>query len=250
MSEPDHDGGSAPEPPLRADPQRAAPSGASLRAQVFAAIGAALQKRVAALVSRPSFWVLAIGLVFILPIGRALGQKAPRPPEMRLALPAFQLTDHHGRPYGSADLKGRVWVADFVFTSCPTVCPKLTKRMATIQHRARHMGDAFHLVTFTVDPENDTPEKLATYAKAYRASGARWSFLTGNLSDIESTVVKGFKMAMGKEELAPGTGLFSVFHGEKFVLVDREGYIRGYYDADDEGIDALMRDAGLVANAR
>ncbi len=209
-----------------------------------------LQETIARLVGKPAFWIVAIAVVFLLPLGRALGRSMPHLPAMKMPLPAFRLVDQRGQPYGSEDLKGRVWVADFVFTSCPTVCPKLTKRMALIQHRARNMGDAFHLVTFTVDPENDTPERLASYAALYHASPSRWTFLTGPLGDLETTVVKGFKLAMGKDESPAGSGLFAIFHGEKLVLVDPEGFIRGYYDADDEGTDALLHDAGLIANVR
>jgi protein SCO1/2 len=122
--------------------------------------------------------------------------------------------------------------------------------MQVIQHRARNLGQAFHLVTFTVDPENDTPERLAAYAKEYHADPVRWTFLTGELGEVETTVVKGFKLAMGKDELPAGSGLFSIFHGEKLVLVDDAGLIRGYYDADDEGVDRLLHDAGVIANVR
>jgi protein SCO1/2 len=213
-------------------------------------LGAAVQARVARLVGSGWFWGIAIGLVFLLPIGRALGQHVPAQPALRMELPAFTLTDQRGQPFGSADLKGRVWVADFVFTSCPTVCPKLTKRMQELQHRSRNLGDAFHLVTFTVDPDNDTPERLATYAASYHADAHRWTFLTGKLGDVETTVVKGFKLAMGKDEIPEGSGLFSIFHGEKLVLVDDQGLIRGYYDADDAGLDQLLHDAGVIVNVR
>ncbi|HVY47628.1 MAG TPA: SCO family protein [Minicystis sp.] len=203
------------------------------------------------LVARPAFWLVALAICFVVPLGRALalGRNAPHSPSLSMPLPAFQLTDERGQPFGSKDLAGRVWVADFVFTSCPSVCPKLTEKMAMVQHRSRNLGDAFHLVTFTVDPENDTPERLAEYARRYHAS-PRWSFLTGANKAVEETVVKGFKIAMGKEETSPGSGIFSIFHGERFVLVDQRGNIRGYYDADDAGIDALMRDVGLIANGR
>lgn len=221
---------------------------ANVAASVIAELGRGLKQRIEPLVGKPWFWILAIGLVFLLPLGRALGRDVPKPPAMRLQLPAFTLVNERGERFGSEDLKGRIWVADFVFTSCPTVCPKLTKRMAEIQHRARNLGDAFHLVTFTVDPENDTPERLAAYARTYRANPRKWTFLTGPLGDIEATVVKGFKLAMGKEEVEPGTGLFSIFHGERLVLVDPKGMIRGYYEATDEGITDLLHDAGVVAN--
>src|SRR6185503_13820027 len=152
---------------------------AQLFSELLHEIGASVQPKVAALVGKPWFWAVAIAVVFVLPLGRALGRDVPRPPAMKIPLPAFSLVNERGERYGSEDLKGRIWVADFVFTSCPTVCPKLTKRMAEIQHRARNLGGAFHLVTFTVDPENDTPERLAAYAQAYHANPSKWTFLTG-----------------------------------------------------------------------
>lgn len=170
--------------------------------------------------------------------------------DVRLPLPDFTLTTEQNKPFGLADMKGRVWVADFVFTTCPTVCPKLTKRMVEVQERTRALGDAVHLATFSVDPENDTPDKLAAYARQYSADPARWTFLTGSLAQIEGTVVGGFKIVMGKKEAEPGGTLMTIFHGEKFVLVDREANIRGYFDADDEGIRDLLRRVTTLAGAR
>lgn len=207
-----------------------------------------LQQRASRFVGSPKAWALALLVLFLIPLSRTLAREAPAPPALALALPGFELTNQRGEPFSLENLRGKIWVADFVFLSCPTVCPKLTKRMSEIQHRTRNLGDAFHLVTFTVDPENDTPERLAAYAYANKASPGRWTFLTGSLDTIEQTVVKGFKMAMGKEETSPG--LFSIFHGERLVLVDQEGRIRGYYEATDEGIAQLMRDVGLLVNMR
>jgi protein SCO1 len=204
------------------------------------------QRIAARLAGTPLFWLLLLGIIFVVPLGRTLARDVPQGPSMRVPLPEFQLTDQRGEPFGLAKLRGKVWVADFIFTSCGVVCPKLTKRMAELQHRTRNLGDAFHLVSFTVDPDNDTPERLAAYAREYRASPHRWTFLTGTLGDIETTVVKGFKTAMGKEEADPG--IFSIFHGERFVLVDRKGAIRGYYEATDEGLDQLVRDIGIISN--
>src|SRR4051812_33393189 len=113
-------------------------SSAAARAPLSSRIHRTLQ----ALVGRPWFWFLALGLVFVIPIGRALARDMPKAPAMKMALPAFQLTNEQGQPYGLKDLHGKVWVADFVFTSCPSVCPKLTKRMGEVQHRARNLGDA------------------------------------------------------------------------------------------------------------
>lgn len=205
-----------------------------------------LSGKIAHIAGKGWFWALVVGLVSSLMLVRAFTTRLPEPPQLRLPLPAFTLTDQYGKPFSSERLKGKVWVADFVFTTCPTVCPKLTERMAQLQKKTRHMSDGFHLVTFTVDPETDTPERLDAYAKANHAYPHRWTFLTGPLTQIEDTVVKGFKLAMGKEETSPG--IFSIFHGERLVLVDQQGNIRGYYEADDAGIAQILRDIHLLAN--
>lgn len=195
---------------------------------------------------RPLFWVALaslVGLVALFFVSRAARTSAA-PPAIRIPLPAFELTDQRGQRFGLEQLRGRVWIADFIFTTCPTVCPKLTQRMKEIELRSRDLGDGLHLATFTVDPENDTPEVLAAYAASNGLPLERWTLLTGPLEQIESTVVGGFKIAMGKKESSPG--IFSIFHGERLVLVDKEGAIRGYYEANDEGIAAILRDAGAL----
>ncbi|MGK4005646.1 SCO family protein [Sorangium sp. So ce1036] len=202
------------------------------------------RSRIEALAKRPLFWIAIVAVVALFSIGRAVLSRPPEP-ALRIPLPAFELTDHRGQRFGLEQLRGRVWIADFIFTTCPTVCPKLTQRMKEIEQRGRDLGDALHLVTITVDPETDTPEVLASYAASQGLPLDRWTLLTGPLDQIESTVIKGFKIAMGKEESSPG--LFSIFHGERLVLVDREGVIRGYYEANDEGISAILRDATVLA---
>ena len=175
---------------------------------------------------------------------------APREPLPVLAqLPPFQLTDPRGNSFDLGMLRGKVWVANFVFLGCSEVCPRLTARMRTLQERFATERGRVRLVTFSVDPSNDTPERLAGYAAAHEANPAGWTFLPGPDEDVERTVVKGFKVAMGRD-LAPspagtaGKGeILQIFHGEHFVLVDGAGRIRGYYSADDPGLDRLVADA-------
>ncbi|WP_437737048.1 SCO family protein [Sorangium sp. So ce1335] len=209
--------------------------------------GHAERPRRGAFAGRPLFWIALtslVGLVALFLVSRAIRPGAAEPPAIRIPLPAFELTDQRGQRFGLEQLRGRVWIADFIFTTCPTVCPKLTQRMKEIEVRSRDLGGALHLATFTVDPENDTPEVLAAYAASNQLPLERWTLLTGPLDQIESTIVRGFKIAMGKKESSPG--IFSIFHGERLVLVDKEGAIRGYYEANDEGISAILRDAGAL----
>ncbi len=186
-------------------------------------------------------WVIVV-LVFaaLFSVRMLLADRLSMPP-VYFELPAYELTNEQGQAFGANNLRGKPYVANFVFTSCPSVCPRLTKRMAEVQERTKDLGQSLHLVTFSVDPETDTPEVLRTYSQKYGADPQRWVFLTGKLEAIEPVVVKSFKMMRDKKETSPG--LFEIVHGERFVLVDEKGFIRGYYEATNEGLDNLIRDA-------
>lgn len=170
--------------------------------------------------------------------------RAPERLPVYSQIEAFSLTERSGTPTTLADLDGKIWVANFIYTSCPTVCPKLTARMREVQQsvtaREAKLGrDAgVRLVSFTVDPENDTPEHLATYAKEHGADARLWLFLTGSLDEISRAVIEGMKIPFEKQ--GPGTAM-EIMHGEKFVLVDQQGRIRSYFDANPEGMRALDR---------
>lgn len=154
-------------------------------------------------------------------------------------VPGFTLTNQSGAAYSSKALDGQVWVANFVFTRCPTICPTFTAKMARIQERSTDL----RLVSFTVDPEFDTPEQLAPYAAKFHAS-PRWTFLTGERAAIEAVVVKGMMQTMVK-----GDGsLMSIGHGSYFVLVDRQRQIRGFYRFnDDDSVERVLKDAAELA---
>jgi len=210
----------------------------------------------ARLAGRPLVWLLALGVLFAVPIVRSMTRRLTSAPPILGTLPGFTLTDQRGQPFGTRELAGKVWVADFIFTACQEACPLLSERMKEVGRRARHLGPDFHLVSISVDPERDTPDKLATYAARYGANPIAWSFLTGPAGAIESAVVGGFKVGMGKEKQPqPGNGepagngeFWQIFHGENLVLVDRQLHIRGYFQATPEGVDQLVAAAGRVAN--
>ena len=178
----------------------------------------------AALISLPIAWLL-------LP--------APAPLPALYPMPSFALTSEQGRAFGAGDLRGKVAIANFIFTSCPTVCPVLTGHMAKVQERfAAEQG--IHLVSFSVDPKNDTPAVLAEYGRKFGQDPARWTFLTGDLDAVKAAVVEGFKVHMdGAGD--PEATAFDIVHGEHFVLVDRSGTIRGYYQPRD--LERLADDA-------
>ena len=143
-------------------------------------------------------------------------------------VPPFELISQDGLPFGTAQLQGRVWVANFVFTTCPSVCPMLTTQMGNLQRR---VDDEVLLVSFSVDPERDTPEVLRRYREAHDAD---WTFLTGRPDEVRRVITEGLKMGMGERD-ADG----DITHAMHFVLVDREGKIRGFYRTDADSQQAL-----------
>jgi protein SCO1/2 len=162
----------------------------------------------------------------------------------------FWLKDQDGATFSEASLDGRVWVAAFMFTRCPTVCPEMVRRMRGIQEHARATGIELSLVSFSVDPENDTPEVLRAFASERGLDTANWRFLTGDSSVIRETAERGFKIGVDGTPKA-GAEHYGITHGTHLVLLDSRRTIRGYYQSTDgERVDALLRDAARLARER
>jgi protein SCO1/2 len=159
---------------------------------------------------------------------------------------AFSLLDQNAHAVSAETLRGKVWVAAFFFTRCPSICPRITRRMRTLQVAAAQQAPALALISFSVDPENDTPPALLAYAQRFEADLKTWSFLTGDLDVIKRTVVDGFKLALdGKADSAADNG--GIIHGSHLVLVDRTLAIRGYYRSDDDAdMKRLLDDAARL----
>ena len=139
-------------------------------------------------------------------------------------VPDFRLTDQSGAPFDSRQqLDGRVWVANFMFTSCAGPCPRMSSQFRKLSSEVPASLD-FRLVSFTIDPARDTPSALAAYGKRYNADPTRWVLLTGAQSDLQ-------KLSLDTFHLARIDG--SLEHGTRFVLVDQKSRIRGYYDSAD-----------------
>lgn len=147
-----------------------------------------------------------------------------------VSVPDFRLTTQQGKPLTLSDMKGKIWIADFIFTNCPTICPAMTQEMARLQ--SEFVADPVYFVSFSVDPERDTSRVLSRYAKAYGADDRRWHFLTGNKAAIYELTEDGFSLAAGHN----GTELL---HSTRFVLVAPDGNIYDYYDSRSK--PALLR---------
>jgi protein SCO1/2 len=153
-------------------------------------------------------------------------------------VPIFQLTNQDGQAFGSAQLRGKIWIADFIYTTCPGPCPMISSRMSELQKPLANTD--VHLVSFTVDPAKDTPEVLRGYAKKLQAQPGRWDFLTGPQPIIYELSRDGFKLAVSDGHDDAGIPV----HSTRMILVDRRGNIRGYYDAaEPDAITKLIADA-------
>ena len=151
-------------------------------------------------------------------------------------VPPFQLIDQNNQPFGSAQLLGKIWIADFIYTTCPGPCPMISSRMSEMQKPLEKTD--VQLVSFSVDPEKDTPEVLRSYAEKLHARDERWKFLTGERATIYNLSQNGFKLAATND--ASGIPL----HSSRLILVDRSGAIRGYYDATSpDAVTKVLADA-------
>ena len=139
-------------------------------------------------------------------------------------LPSFSLMERSRKPMGLDDLKGSVWIADFIFTRCPGPCPLMSSRMSKLQEAFREEA-SLRLVSISVDPEFDTPEVLSEYAERFQAKEGRWFFLTGEKARIHALAQSGFLVGDVQDVTV---------HSTRFILVDRKGRVRGYYDSQDD----------------
>jgi protein SCO1 len=162
-----------------------------------------------------------------------VGCSRPQPLPVFGAVPDFVLTSQTGGRFDSKSLHGKVWVADFMFTTCMGPCPRMSSQMHWIQTQTAALPDV-RLVSFTIDPERDTPPVLTAYARRFRAEAGRWFFLTGPASALQNLNRNAFKLGD-----IDGT----MTHSTRFVLVDRRGRIRGYYRTEEgESLEPLAAD--------
>lgn len=181
--------------------------------------------------------VLATGCLLVL-LGLT-GCPSGEPADDGTGLPDFVLMDHNGEEFGSADLREGVWVANFFFSHCQTICPRVLGAMRVLMDHIEAAGHPVRLVSITVDPENDDPETLKALALKWKADSARWRFLTGTPEALRGLIVGGFKTLMGeREKLA--NGIIDIGHGARLVLVGEGNRVRGHFEASDEGVQELL----------
>ena len=155
------------------------------------------------------------------------------------AAPIFALTDQHGQPFGSADIGQRAALVSFVFTTCTEWCPVLSPKLREAQEQLRAeglLGSRVLLLSITVDPQRDTPDKLAAYARRYAADPSHWRFLTGPPEEIQRVVVGGFRVGLLRPAPTARDSAavpLTITHSNRFVVVDGAGQIRGYLRGEE-----------------
>lgn len=175
------------------------------------------------------------------------------------AVPKWQFVNQDGQPFGTMDLYGTPWVANFIFTSCPRACPLLAQSTKQLQDRMQKWipkegKSPASIVSITVDPLTDTPERLKIFGTTFGADSRIWQFVRGDYAEMETLVTDGFHQALFRKdrnqapENAPDPALseptpFDTAHSVHFALVDATGRIRGFYEQDAASLDLL--DAAL-----
>lgn len=175
----------------------------------------------------------------------ACSESSPIKDPLNYQVEPFQFKNQDRENLSLKELQGEVWIANFIFTSCDTVCPPMTAHMKQIQNMIETEGLDTKMISFSVDPEVDTPEKIKEFTKPYEISFENWSFLTGyTQNEIENFALESFKTFVQKPETGD-----QVAHGTSFYLVDQDGVVmKSYSGVDDPPYDQILKDIKSLEN--
>jgi protein SCO1/2 len=161
-------------------------------------------------------------------------------------LPAFSLVNQAGKTVTEKSIAGKIHVADFFFARCPGLCPRMSSQMQRVQEAFMASNEVV-IMSYSVDPSHDTVEKLQNYAQQYDAVPEKWHLLTGDKSEIYRLAKKGYFITAKEDDTTSGDLEDQFVHTEMFVLVDRDGVIRGYYKGTDpEEVDKLILEIKIL----
>ena len=154
-------------------------------------------------------------------------------------IPFFHFLNEDSIRISSKDLKGKIWVADFFFTTCSTICPKMTTQMKRLNAMTSDLNDQVQFISFTINPRYDQPSVLKQYKKHHGITATNWTFLTGDEAETHRLGIEDFRIFAGQDDLSED----GYAHSEAFTLVDKEGFVRGVYNiADPKQVDQLEKD--------
>jgi protein SCO1/2 len=162
-------------------------------------------------------------------------------------LPTFTLADERGQPFTKDALLGHITIVSFIFTRCDSICPVTSMKMSTIQEQTFDQGAKIKLLSISIDPTYDTPERLAAYATRFHADPTRWRFVTGADRSVRTLVEQSFMQNMQLEGKSP-SGAPNIAHNGYFALVDAHGHLRQSYDSKElPKLDELVHAARFLA---
>lgn len=195
-----------------------------------------------------------LGLLFSCEQNRKLPIMGPKSYEVRVengkeitdtiytTIPDFRFVNQDGESFTEQDLNGKIYVADFFFTTCPSICPIMKTQMLRVHERFKN-NSKVHIVSHSIDPTHDTVEVLREYADRLGVETKSWTFLHGEMDSIFRVAQEGYLVSAKEDSLAPG----GLLHSGAFILVDPEKRIRGYYDGTKEqDVDQLMNDMDIL----
>jgi protein SCO1 len=202
----------------------------------------------------PYFWGFLVGAIALAAL-RPMQDMMRRAPPALMSVGEWSLIDHEGAPFGSEELAGKAYIADFIFTRCPSVCPGLTKAMQELDKRIT--DENIHLVSFSVDPEHDTPEVLRAYRAKNGIENPRWHFVTGTPEAVQAVLVGQMKLHVGTKEpleaqdapeaeVDAEAALYDIAHVARFALYDQRGDLRALATTDSHGLARLLAGAELL----
>lgn len=193
------------------------------------------------IVKNPFFWAFLIG-IFSLHLVREISLRRRALPEPMVIVPDWKLTNQHNVEFGQKELKGKPVIMNYFFTSCPTVCPKVTQSMKDVYNRFLGKEDKVNFVGITVDPEYDSPSVLSEYARKFDIEKPNWYFLTGTRKEVYDVVVNKMKVHMGeKEKYKDLEGVYDIPHLAHIALFDKNGNLRGLFKPEPIELAALVR---------
>ncbi|MCZ2257854.1 SCO family protein [Sporosarcina sp. G11-34] len=180
---------------------------------------------------RKSHWLLILSLLFLSACGSH--------PQQEKTIVPFTFTDQHGQPFGTDNLTGTIWVTNFIFTNCTTVCPPMTIEMAKLQEQFHEKEIDAQFVSFTVDPSVDSPDVLNEYLQNFTDDDSNWHTLTGYSQEtIETFAREQFQTMVQKPSSSN-----QVIHGTNFYLIDRNGtFVNEYNYIDNSYVEEMIKD--------
>jgi protein SCO1/2 len=205
-------------------------------------------------------WTIVVGLlllfltlalaVLVADLRARVAQKRALPMLSTGPINDFNLTNQNGNVVSMADLRGHVWLADIIFTTCPGPCLRMTRQMKEVQSELPQNSQA-RLVSLTTNPDTDTPAALKRYGQQFDADLNRWMFLTGTKKEIRDLAMDGLKLALADKPAAERESENDLFiHSTMFVVVDKHGRLRGVFETSGEDVDWPMTRGKILAAIR